>query len=100
MKPPNKKPKNTQKQTKKNLQHRALPRPTEIKTYLDQHVVGQERAKKIMAVAVHNHYKRILFQDLDDGVKLEKSNILVLGCLLYTSPSQRDQRGTRMPASA
>ena len=79
MKPPNKKPKNTQKQTKKNLQHRALPRPTEIKTYLDQHVVGQERAKKIMAVAVHNHYKRILFQDLDDGVKLEKSNILVLG---------------------
>ena len=79
MKSPEKKPKNTQKQTKNNLQHRALPRPTEIKAYLDQHVVGQERAKKTMAVAVHNHYKRILFQDLDDGVKLEKSNILVLG---------------------
>ena len=79
MKPLEKKPKNTKKQTKKNLQHRALPRPTEIKTFLDQHVVGQERAKKTMAVAVHNHYKRILFQDLDDGVKLEKSNILVLG---------------------
>ena len=79
MKSSEKKPKNTQKQTKNNLQHRALPRPTEIKAYLDQHVVGQERAKKIMAVAVHNHYKRILFQDLDDGVKLEKSNILVLG---------------------
>ena len=79
MKSPEKKPKNTQKQTKDNLQHRALPRPTEIKAYLDQHVVGQERAKKTMAVAVHNHYKRILFQDLDDGVKLEKSNILVLG---------------------
>ena len=79
MKPLEKKPNNTKKQTKKNLQHRALPRPTEIKTFLDQHVVGQERAKKTMAVAVHNHYKRILFQDLDDGVKLEKSNILVLG---------------------
>ena len=79
MKSPGKKPNKTQEQTKNNLQHRALPRPTEIKAYLDQHVVGQERAKKIMAVAVHNHYKRILFQDLDDGVKLEKSNILVLG---------------------
>ena len=79
MKPLEKKPKNTKKQTKKNLQHRALPRPTEIKTFLDQHVVGQERAKKTMAVAVHKHYKRILFQDLDDGVKLEKSNILGLG---------------------
>ena len=79
MKSPKKKYNKTDKQTKNNSQHRTLPRPTEIKTYLDQHVIGQEQAKKIMAVAVHNHYKRILFQDLDDGVKLEKSNILVLG---------------------
>ena len=79
MKSPEKKPKKIQPQIKNNAQHRALPRPTEIKAYLDQHVVGQERAKKIMAVAVHNHYKRILFKDLDDGVQLEKSNILVLG---------------------
>jgi len=79
MKSSEKKPKKTQMPIKNNSQHRALPRPTEIKAYLDQHVVGQERAKKMMAVAVHNHYKRILFQDLDDGVKLEKSNILVLG---------------------
>jgi ATP-dependent Clp protease ATP-binding subunit ClpX len=79
MKSPKKKHNKTDKQTKNNLQHRTLPRPTEIKAYLDQHVVGQEQAKKVMAVAVHNHYKRILFQDLDDGVKLEKSNILVLG---------------------
>ena len=79
MKSSEKKPKKTQMPIKNNSQHRALPRPTEIKAYLDQHVVGQERAKKIMAVAVHNHYKRILFQDLDDGVRLEKSNILVLG---------------------
>ena len=79
MKSPNKKHNKTDKQTKNNSQHRTLPRPTEIKAYLDQHVIGQEQAKKIMAVSVHNHYKRILFQDLDDGVKLEKSNILVLG---------------------
>ena len=79
MKSPKKKHNKIDKQIKNNSQHRTLPRPTEIKAYLDQHVVGQERAKKIMAVAVHNHYKRILFQDLDDGVKLEKSNILVLG---------------------
>ena len=79
MKSPKKKYNETDKQTKNNSQHRTLPRPIEIKTYLDQHVIGQEQAKKVMAVAVHNHYKRILFQDLDDGVKLEKSNILVLG---------------------
>ena len=79
MKSPKKKYNKTDKQTKNNSQHRTLPRPTEIKTYLDQHVIGQDQAKKVMAVAVHNHYKRILFQDLDDGVKLEKSNILVLG---------------------
>ena len=79
MKSLKKKHNKTDKQTKNNSQHRTLPRPTEIKAHLDQHVVGQEQAKKVMAVAVHNHYKRILFQDLDDGVKLEKSNILVLG---------------------
>ena len=67
------------KQKAKNTIHRTLPRPSEIKDYLDQHVVGQDRAKKTMAVAVHNHFKRIIFQDLDDGVKLEKSNILMLG---------------------
>jgi len=67
------------KQKPKDKSHRALPRPSEIKNYLDQHVVGQDKAKKTMAVAVHNHYKRIIFQDLDDGVKLEKSNILMLG---------------------
>jgi len=69
----------TPKQKAKNRNHRTLPRPSEIKDYLDQHVVGQDRAKKTMAVAVHNHFKRIIFQDLDDGVKLEKSNILMLG---------------------
>ena len=65
--------------TDKSTNHKMLPRPSEIKEYLDQHVVGQDKAKKIMSVAVHNHFKRIIFQDLDDGVKLEKSNILMLG---------------------
>jgi len=63
----------------RTAQHRTLPRPSEIKSYLDQYVVGQEQAKKTMAVAVHNHYKRIFLNDLDDGVEIEKSNILMIG---------------------
>ena len=59
--------------------HKTLPRPSEIKKYLDQYVIGHENTKKAVAVAVHNHYKRIFFNDVDDGVELEKSNILMLG---------------------
>ena len=58
------------------------PKPSEIKAYLDQYVIGQDRAKKVLAVAVYNHYKRIahnLDQKPDDGVELEKSNILLVG---------------------
>ncbi|MGE5403991.1 MAG: ATP-dependent Clp protease ATP-binding subunit ClpX, partial [Candidatus Saccharibacteria bacterium] len=56
-----------------------IPKPQEIKEILDQYVIGQEKAKKIMAVAVYNHYKRInLGMKLDD-VELQKSNILMLG---------------------
>ena len=58
------------------------PKPAEIKAYLDQYVIGQDRAKKVLAVAVYNHYKRIshnLDQKPDDGVELEKSNILLVG---------------------
>src|ERR1700679_917109 len=55
------------------------PKPSEIKTLLDDHVVGQERAKKILAVAVHNHYKRIDSRVSSDDVELAKSNILLLG---------------------
>lgn len=57
----------------------ALPKPMDIKTYLDQYVVGQEDAKKSLAVAVYNHYKRINANDKDDEVELQKSNILLLG---------------------
>jgi ATP-dependent Clp protease ATP-binding subunit ClpX len=56
-----------------------VPKPVEIKRVLDQYVVGQERAKKILAVAVHNHYKRIDSQMVTGDVELQKSNILLLG---------------------
>jgi len=56
-----------------------VPKPVEIKRVLDQYVVGQERAKKILAVAVHNHYKRIDSQMMTGDAELQKSNILLLG---------------------
>ncbi len=56
-----------------------LPKPSEIKTILDDYVVGQDRAKKILSVAVHNHYKRIDSKVTTDEVELGKSNILLLG---------------------
>ncbi|RUM49779.1 MAG: ATP-dependent Clp protease ATP-binding subunit ClpX [Hydrogenothermus sp.] len=58
-----------------------LPSPAEIKKKLDEYVIGQERAKKILSVAVYNHYKRILSKEKlqDDDVELEKSNILLIG---------------------
>lgn len=59
--------------------HKTLPRPSEIKGYLDQYVIGHEDTKKSVAVAVHNHYKRIFYNDVDDGVEIEKSNILMIG---------------------
>jgi ATP-dependent Clp protease ATP-binding subunit ClpX len=56
-----------------------LPKPAEIKEILDEYVIGQERAKKILSVAVHNHYKRIDSKVATDDVELQKSNILLLG---------------------
>src|SRR5438093_1508814 len=58
---------------------RSLPKPAEIKHVLDQYVVGQERAKKILSVAVHNHYKRIESGNDNGDVELQKSNILLIG---------------------
>lgn len=57
----------------------SVPKPAEIKRVLDQYVIGQERAKKILSVAVHNHYKRIDSQMVTGDVELQKSNILLLG---------------------
>lgn len=56
-----------------------LPKPKEIKEFLDQYVIGQEKAKKALAVAVYNHYKRINSRIKPDDVELQKSNILLLG---------------------
>jgi ATP-dependent Clp protease ATP-binding subunit ClpX len=56
-----------------------IPRPSEIKAILDEYVVGQDRAKKVLSVAVHNHYKRIESKVQMDDVELQKSNILLLG---------------------
>ena len=56
-----------------------LPKPHEIKKYLDDYVIGQDNAKKALAVAVYNHYKRIFFGDSNEDVELKKSNILLLG---------------------
>uniref|UniRef100_UPI0025E7A5BD ATP-dependent protease ATP-binding subunit ClpX n=1 Tax=Sulfurivirga sp. TaxID=2614236 RepID=UPI0025E7A5BD len=56
-----------------------LPTPHEIKHELDQYVIGQERAKKILSVAVYNHYKRLASGDAGDDVELSKSNILMIG---------------------
>jgi ATP-dependent Clp protease ATP-binding subunit ClpX len=55
-----------------------LRKPSEIKHHLDQYVIGQDRAKKILSVAVHNHYKRISANEVDD-VELQKGNILIIG---------------------
>jgi ATP-dependent Clp protease ATP-binding subunit ClpX len=57
----------------------ALPRPAEIKHILDDYVIGQERAKKVLAVAVYNHYKRVEFASKSGDVEVQKSNILLLG---------------------
>jgi len=58
-----------------------LPKPQEVKTFLDEYVIGQEQTKKKLAVAVYNHYKRIYMnrQRTSDGVELTKSNILLIG---------------------
>jgi ATP-dependent Clp protease ATP-binding subunit ClpX len=61
-----------------------IPKPKDIKSYLDEHVVGQDEAKKALSVAVYNHYKRLSFLEgstkgHEDGVELQKSNILLIG---------------------
>ncbi|MDJ0647612.1 MAG: ATP-dependent protease ATP-binding subunit ClpX [Xenococcaceae cyanobacterium MO_188.B19] len=65
------------------ISFRDLPKPIEIKKYLDDHVIGQEEAKKVLSVAVYNHYKRLSLKDSDseqdDTVELQKSNVLLMG---------------------
>ncbi|MBQ1988440.1 MAG: ATP-dependent Clp protease ATP-binding subunit ClpX [Clostridia bacterium] len=67
------------KSKKKNAEKEfVLPKPQEIKAELDRYVIGQDEAKKTLAVAVYNHYKRI-FKNTDDDIELNKSNVLMLG---------------------
>ena len=68
-----KKPANDQYQQKK------VPKPMEIKAYLDQYVIGQDEAKRYLSVAVYNHYKRLQQSVGDDGVEIEKSNVIMVG---------------------
>ena len=62
-----------------NLHFEDLPRPHEIKAFLDQFVIGQDDAKRHLAVSVYNHYKRLLQEDSKDDVEIEKSNIIMVG---------------------
>ena len=57
----------------------SIPAPHKIKASLDEYVVGQEHAKKVMSVAVYNHYKRVMAKPEEDGVEIEKSNMLMVG---------------------
>ena len=61
------------------LDLQTLPKPADIKAFLDQYVIGQDEAKRYLSVAVYNHYKRVLQPKGDDGVEIEKSNILLVG---------------------
>ena len=56
-----------------------VPKPTEIKAYLDQYIIGQDEAKRYLSVAVYNHYKRLSQPEDKDGVEIEKSNIIMVG---------------------
>ncbi len=64
---------------KSKLKMKDLPTPRDIKDYLDQYVIGQDEAKRVLAVSVYNHYKRLLQKKTDDDVEIEKSNIIMVG---------------------
>ena len=78
------KKKSQEKETKREFSIKDIPAPHIIKSKLDQYVIGQEQAKKVIAVAVYNHYKRAFCQvsgqeGAEDDVQIEKSNILMIG---------------------
>ena len=72
-------PKKEQHASDNPLKLKKVPKPKEIKKYLDQYVIGQDEAKRTLAVAVYNHYKRLQQPVADDGVEIEKSNIIMVG---------------------
>ena len=61
------------------LNKEEVPKPIEIKEYLDQYVIGQNEAKKYLSVAIYNHYKRLMQEKTNDDVEIEKSNIIMVG---------------------
>ena len=61
------------------LRRDQLPKPAEMRATLDDYIIGQDRAKVVLSVAVYNHYKRILRGDQDSDVELQKSNVLLIG---------------------
>ena len=68
-----------QHNSKLDLKKEDLPKPEDIKTFLDQYVIGQDDAKRYLAVSVYNHYKRLLQEETEDDVEIEKSNIILVG---------------------
>lgn len=70
---------NKEKGGDERFQLKEVPKPHEIKDYLDQYVIGQDEAKRYLAVSVYNHYKRLQQNVSDDGVEIEKSNIIMVG---------------------
>ena len=74
-----KKKKPKEKKAAPVLDIHSIPAPHKIKASLDEYVVGQEHAKKVMSVAVYNHYKRVMAKPEEDGVEIEKSNMLMVG---------------------
>ena len=73
------KPKGKGKGKDFDLKLSEVPKPHDIKAYLDQYVIGQDDAKRYLAVSVYNHYKRLAQKTSDDGVEIEKSNIIMVG---------------------
>ena len=71
--------KNSKKAATPAEQSTSIPKPAEIKKFLDEYVIGQDEAKKYLSVAVYNHYKRIARKDVEDDVDIEKSNIVLVG---------------------
>jgi len=70
---------NRKRVKKPSFNIKELPKPKQIKEHLDQYVIGQEQAKKILSVAVYNHYKRLLHLDTESDVEIDKSNVLLIG---------------------
>ena len=65
--------------SKKPFKLKKVPKPKEIKEYLDEYIIGQDEAKRTLSVAVYNHYKRLQQPEAEDGVEIEKSNIIMVG---------------------